>query len=127
VVQILLVIPFFLQGGVLRACQWQELLGVGSGGTAACVSGVGTPVTAAAIEALGAAEEERSHEAGPCFCDYGKGLGHSERPVASGEPHHAALPEVRPTVVAASNVASRGTPVRAPEPPDARRSLPLLI
>ena len=122
---ILLVVSLFLQGGTLRACQLQDVLGVGDSCEGSSIGGSGTVPTLTAVVPSG---HEGCHQSVGCTCEYLKTNGQSARGAAGGELHlfgtsaGDGLPVVMP--IATEH------PARAaalPEAPDARRSLPLLI
>jgi hypothetical protein len=116
----LLVLPLLLQGGVLRACQVLEMLGLRSDAM--------TTIELIHPQSLDANENEDSHGSEVCVCEYQKGLTQPERPVTSATLYLAALTTTIAPAIVRSDTAARGRMSKTlPEPPDARRSLPLLI
>ena len=123
-IRVILLLPFVVQGGALRACQVQELL------AGVPCAGAGVSSTCASHASGGWSADERPQDSEPCFCDYGKGLSRPVRSADAGDTYVAAPPAVRVPVVILGDAVWRELPVGAapePPPPDAGRSLPLLI
>lgn len=120
---ILLIVPLLVHGGVLRACQLHDVLGARCERTA-------PPGSDAVVPAVSPTPcgDERPHPCTACACEYRKGLTQPGRLGATCDLQPAATAADFVTVAIEPGPAGRGThSPAAPEPPDARRSLPLLI
>ena len=124
-----LVLSILLQTGGLRACQLHEVLGiiferklVSPCMAIATVSTLSHPVL------LDDAGCENSHCPQLCVCEYRAELIKPDRPVTFGMLHAALATGPSFLLVVLPHSMSRLAIIHStPEPPDARRSLPLLI
>jgi hypothetical protein len=118
-----MLLALLFQGGALRPCQWEDLLG-GDG-----ESGCASTRVVSADAGLSAACHDGSGESLPCFCEYRKTEAQSQRLAAGDLKPVAPLTLASRLIEIAPCAFSRvALPVTVPPaPPDLGRCLPLLI